>query len=144
MASGCGRATAAGLPRDAIPLYPVMPQLHVKTFRASIMIVASLGRYLAVSGRDHGTVRAEGTSLVPHWGIAIDEAGAPAPHPRRTGEWGTWHAPAMAGHHPITYLLGAGAEAGHDGGGDLGGEAGGGGEVGTARVGAGCWPRAFR
>ena len=58
IAPGCGRAPAVGLPCDAIRPCPVMSQLHVETFRARIMIVASFGPHLAVSGHDHGTARA--------------------------------------------------------------------------------------
>ena len=59
----CGRAPAAGPQRDGIPLCPAMPQFYIEAFRALIMIVASSGRYLAVSGHDHETGRAEGASL---------------------------------------------------------------------------------
>src|SRR6202035_5774824 len=46
-----------------VPLCPVMPKLHIETIRASTMIMASSGLYLAVSGHDHETVRSEGGSL---------------------------------------------------------------------------------
>ena len=59
----CSRAPAAGLQRDGIPLCPAMPRSYIEAFRALIMIVASSGRYLAVSGHDHETARAEGPSL---------------------------------------------------------------------------------
>jgi hypothetical protein len=36
----------------------VMSELGIETFRAPIMIAGSLGRYLAISARDHGTARA--------------------------------------------------------------------------------------
>jgi hypothetical protein len=36
-----------GLLQDVIPLCPVMPELHIETFRAPVMIAGSFGLYLA-------------------------------------------------------------------------------------------------
>jgi hypothetical protein len=52
MASGYGPAAAVGLLRDGFPLCPAMPELHIETFRASIMIAGSFGPHLAVSVHD--------------------------------------------------------------------------------------------
>jgi hypothetical protein len=68
-----------------------MPEPNIETFQASIMIVASFGSYLAVSGHDHAKVRPEG---VPHVRDTALEAGdtlaseretstVPHPAPRR-------------------------------------------------------------
>jgi hypothetical protein len=38
------------------PPSKIRERLGIEAFRASFMIVASLGPYLAISGRDHGTV----------------------------------------------------------------------------------------
>ena len=64
MASGCGIAPAASLVPDAIPLYLVMPQLHIETFRAPTMIMGTFGQYLAKTTHDHEAARAEG-AFVP-------------------------------------------------------------------------------
>jgi len=40
-----------------------MSELNIETFRASIMIMASFGSYLAISGHDHAKGRPEGVSL---------------------------------------------------------------------------------
>jgi hypothetical protein len=60
----CGRAPGAGLQRDGIPLCTAMPRFHSQAFRALVMIVASSGLYLAVSGHDHETARAEGPKFL--------------------------------------------------------------------------------
>ena len=44
--------------RDAIPLYPVMPEPHIETFPASTMIMGTFGRYLSRTAHDHETARA--------------------------------------------------------------------------------------
>lgn len=45
------------------PLCPVMPQVHVETFRAPTMITGTFGQYLAETTQDHETTRAEAASL---------------------------------------------------------------------------------
>jgi hypothetical protein len=55
MVVGCDRAPAVGLLRDATPLCPVMPELHIETFRATTMIMASSGQIRPTSGHDHET-----------------------------------------------------------------------------------------
>jgi hypothetical protein len=52
MVAGCDMASAAGLLRDATR-YPVMFRLHIETFRAANMIVASSGQIPPTSGHDH-------------------------------------------------------------------------------------------
>ena len=39
--------------RDPIPLCTVMSELHIETFRALTMIMASFGQIAPVSGHDH-------------------------------------------------------------------------------------------
>src|ERR1700689_1650622 len=58
----------AGLPGDPNPLYPEMSKLNVETFRAPVMIVASFGSYLVLSGHDHEDgppSRRQGSSRLP-------------------------------------------------------------------------------
>src|SRR5580658_784431 len=52
MVTGCVTAPTAGLLRDPGPLCPIMRRFCIETFRAPIMIVASLGLHLAISGHD--------------------------------------------------------------------------------------------
>ena len=66
LVAGRGIASAVGLP----PICdPVMPELHIETIRAQVLIMASLGRYLAISGHDHELLRSEGLLKVPGLGL---------------------------------------------------------------------------
>ena len=90
-AACCAMASAAGLQRDAVPLCPAMPQFHIETFRAQVMIVASSGRYLPVSGHDHETARAGGASLSsPAVPAATDHTVNVASISRRRAELARW------------------------------------------------------
>src|SRR5580700_6044557 len=53
--AGCGMAPAAGPLRDVSPLYPVMPELHVETFRATTMIMGRFGQIWPTLTHDHET-----------------------------------------------------------------------------------------
>jgi hypothetical protein len=52
MVAGSDKTPAVGLLRDP-PLCPVMPELHVETFRATIMIVGRFGQIRPTLTHDH-------------------------------------------------------------------------------------------
>jgi hypothetical protein len=60
--AGCDTAPAAAPLRDVSPLYPVMPELHIETFRATTMIMGRFGQIRPTLTHDHETAQAEGAS----------------------------------------------------------------------------------
>ena len=69
-AAGGPRGRRPAAVQDPVPpscatraqLCPVMPEPYIETILAPVMIMASLGLYVAVSGHDHETARSEGPS----------------------------------------------------------------------------------
>jgi hypothetical protein len=53
VASRCGIGPAAELQGDPISVMSRYDEFYIGTFRPLIMIVASFGRYLPISGHDH-------------------------------------------------------------------------------------------
>jgi hypothetical protein len=54
---------AVGLLRDATRYIPIMPELHIETFRATIMIMGRFDQIRPTLAHDHENSPSEGDSL---------------------------------------------------------------------------------
>jgi hypothetical protein len=77
-------------PARRSPVMPRMPQFDIETFRAPVMIVASSGRYLPVSGHDHETARAGASLSSPVVPAAADHTVNVASITTRRADLASW------------------------------------------------------